>query len=113
VLRRQALGDGMMETLIFLHIPARRPRAEATPDGVMARQRDKIERCLDALETEADTLAGEGANVGTLAVGCALGWLDYAFPDWTWRDGHRRLARWYDAFARRPSMTATAPLRPR
>lgn len=110
VLRRQALGDGMMEALIFLHVPARRPRGVDTPEAVMARQRDKAACGLDALEGDANALTREGANVGTLAAGCALGWLDFAFAEWHWRADHPRLAAWYADFAARPSMAETAPV---
>jgi glutathione S-transferase len=111
VLRRQALGDGMMEALIFLHVPARRPRGHDTPEPIMARQRDKVIRGLDALEGDAGAIIADGVTVGTLSVGCALGWLDFAFPDWDWRAGHLRLAAWYTDFAARPSMAETAPVR--
>ncbi len=111
VLRRQALGDGMMEALIFLHVPARRPRGVDTPEPVMARQHDKVMRGLHALEGDADAMASEGATVGTLSVGCALGWLDFAFPDWDWRADHPQLATWYTDFAARPSMAETQPVR--
>jgi glutathione S-transferase len=77
----------------------------------MARQRDKVMRGLDALEGDADAITADGATVGTLSIGCALGWLDFAFPDWDWRVGHPRLAAWHTDFAARPSMAETAPVR--
>ena len=62
------------------------------------------------LEGDANALTREGANVGTLAAGCALGWLDFAFAEWHWRADHPRLAAWYADFAARPSMAETAPV---
>ena len=107
VLRRQALGDGLMESLIFLAVPARRPEGEATAAPILARQREKVDQALDALEKETAEMEREGASVGCLAVACGLGWLDFRFPEWDWRGARPHLAAWYDVFAGRPSMTTT------
>jgi glutathione S-transferase len=107
VLRRQALGDGLMESLIFTGVAARRPDGEATAAPVIARQREKIDQTLDALENETGEMEREGASVGCLAVACGLNWLNYRFADWDWRKTRPRLAAWYDVFAQRPSMTET------
>ncbi len=109
VLRRQALGDGLMEALIFLGVPVRRPDGAATATPVLEQQKSKVDMGLDVLEKEAPAMEREGANVGTLAVACALGWLEYRFPDWNWRNGRPALAAWYTVFSQRPSMTETAP----
>ncbi|KAF0119995.1 MAG: glutathione S-transferase, partial [Xanthobacteraceae bacterium] len=49
-------------------------------------------------------------DIGTIAVGVSLGYLDFRFPDIGWRQGNERLAEWYARFAERPSMKATAPV---
>lgn len=49
-------------------------------------------------------------DIGTIAAGVSLGYLDFRFPDIGWRSGHARLAAWYAGFAERPSMKATAPV---
>ncbi|MCA0317809.1 MAG: glutathione S-transferase [Proteobacteria bacterium] len=56
---------------------------------------------IDHLENKVD--------IGTIAVGCALGYLDFRFPDIGWRNGNDRLAAWYAKFSERPSMKQTAP----
>jgi glutathione S-transferase len=48
-------------------------------------------------------------DMGQVAVGCALGYLDFRHADRPWRDQHPALAAWYDRFAERPAMRATAP----
>jgi glutathione S-transferase len=112
VLRRQALGDGLMESLIFIGVPARRPDGEGTATPLIERQREKVEQTLDALENETGEMEREGASIGCLAVACGLNWLNFRFPDWDWRKTRPRLAAWYDVFAQRPSMTETRLTRP-
>ena len=55
---------------------------------------------------------GQFAVLGVLAasIGCALGYLDFRFPDKIdWRARAPGLAAWYADFAKRPSMLKTRP----
>ena len=72
------------------------------------RQQAKVEAGLDALEREAGGF-GKDTTIDQIAVACALGYLDFRFAADRWRDRRPALARWYDAFAQRPSMLATGP----
>jgi len=47
--------------------------------------------------------------LGTIALGCALGYLDFRYDDFGWRERHPSMARWYEQFAARESMTKTRP----
>jgi glutathione S-transferase len=68
----------------------------------------KVRNGLDALETEADSF-GDAVDIGTITIGCALGYLDFRFASEEWRKGHPKLAAWYEKFSARPSMRETAP----
>src|SRR5262249_45688403 len=104
-LRRQALGDGLMElSVLRLGEQARPP--EARSEAHLAAYRLKIAKTLDALELEAEGLAGSIA-IGHIAVGCALAHLDFRLASETWRTGRPNLAAWQADFARRSSMRAT------
>jgi glutathione S-transferase len=107
VLRLQALADGILDSAVDRVKETRRPEGKQW-DGLHERRRNGIERTLDLLESEASNLAGE-ANIGNIALGCALGYLDLRFPEENWRSGRSQLAAWYEKFSARPSMTATAP----
>ena len=48
-------------------------------------------------------------DMGHIAMGCALGYLDFRHPDKAWRAGRDALAGWEAGFAQRPAMQATAP----
>jgi hypothetical protein len=76
----------------------------------MARTEANILRTVDALNAEAR--AGKlpaQASIGTLSVACALGYLDFRFPKLDWRKGRAALAKWFEAFSKRPSIARTAP----
>jgi glutathione S-transferase len=42
-------------------------------------------------------------------VGCALGYLDFRFPDLDWRGPHPNLGKLYDKLMTRPSFAETRP----
>ena len=87
----------------------RRPPEQQNP-GRLAEYVRSVTQTLDALEADAAGL--DGVNLGTLTIGCALGYLDFRYPDEPWRTGRPALAAWYDGFARRPSMLQTVPKAP-
>ena len=70
-------------------------------------QKQKFRRGLDALERETGSL--EAVDIGTLAIACALGYLDFRYPDENWRSARPRLAAWFEQFGQRPAIAQTAP----
>ncbi len=109
-LRRQALGDGMMDAAVSRLLEGKRPPGERS-EAWAGRQKLVIERALDGLEEEADELSGP-IGIGHIAIGCALGYLDLRFADDNWRARRTVLADWFDGINRRPSMTGTVPKDP-
>ena len=109
-LRLQALADGVLDAAVGCVLEGRRPESERSATFV-DHQKGKILRGLDVLEAEASGL-GNALDIGTLAVGCALGYLDFRFADTDWRAGRPTLAAWYQGHAKRPSMAASAPRDP-
>ncbi len=105
VLRRQALGDGFLEVLILRLVERARPE-ETQSESHLAAHRLKTAATLDRIEAEGVGPV-EQTDVGHIAIGCALGYLDFRFAADNWRAGHQKLAAWYADFARRPSMQAT------
>jgi hypothetical protein len=47
--------------------------------------------------------------MGQIAIGCALGYVDFRHGARDWRAGNPDLAAWFDAFDSRPAMMHTAP----
>ncbi|MBO0763317.1 MAG: glutathione S-transferase N-terminal domain-containing protein [Hyphomicrobiaceae bacterium] len=104
-LRRQALGDGLMEFNVFRVTELRRSK-EAQSEGHLAAIRLKTALVLDRLEAEGPDPVVQ-PDIGHIAIGCALSHLDFRFSADAWRGGRPRLSAWYAAFAERPSMRAT------
>ena len=63
---------------------------------------------LAELEQRVGELAGR-IDLGTIAIGCALGYLDLRYASMSWRDRHPATAAWYAELAQRESMAATRP----
>ncbi len=104
--RRQALADGILDAAVNTRYETfLRPGELRWPDWVDG-QLEKIRRGLDMLEGES---LGDGVDIGTISVACALGYLDFRYPDERWRDSRPKLAAWFEKFAARPSMGETLP----
>jgi glutathione S-transferase len=107
-LRRQALADGILDAAILVRYElALRPEDKRWPDWIDGQMR-KIRQSLAALEADAKHFAAE-PTIGEIAIGCALGYLDFRFASEDWRKGHPALAEFDAAFAARPAMLATRP----
>lgn len=96
-LKLQALADAMLDAALLQVYEVRyRPEARRHPDWV-AWQGAKVARALEALEAAPPADPGR-ADVGRIALACALGYLDLRF-DGRWRADHPALVAWLDAFA--------------
>ena len=104
-LKLQALGDGILDAAVPCRGEQAKPN-EAARDALIARYKAAMARTVDALE---DDLPGTGVDIGSIAVGCALGYLDFRYGAEPWRPGHPKLTAWYEAFAKHPALAATAP----
>ncbi|KAG0771713.1 hypothetical protein G6F22_016255 [Rhizopus arrhizus] len=99
------MADGMMgAALLARYETALRPEALRW-DGWVDGQLGKVRDGLALVEKHAASLEGR-LDIGVITIGCALGYLDFRFPDLNWRDGHPATAAWYEAFSQRPSMQA-------
>ena len=105
-LRRQALGDGMMDFLLVWLSERSRPAPQQLPE-LIAACRTKLTTVLDALEREAPSLAATPLGIAHIAIGCALGYADFRFNDEAWRTGRPHLAAWAETIHARPSFQAT------
>ena len=105
-LRRQAEGDGIMDAGVLARYETFvRPEEHRWSEWIEG-QKQKFRRALDTLEAEA---LDDTVDIGTIAIGCALGYLDFRYPDEGWRETRPRLEAWFEGFAARPSMARTAP----
>ncbi len=110
VLRLQALSDGILDASVLCFLELKRAE-ELRSDDWLTLQRNTIQRGLDALESE--VTAWEGAlNLGQIAAGCALAYMDLRFADEDWRPQRSALSAWFEQFSARTSVASTKPPQP-
>jgi glutathione S-transferase len=107
----EALADGILDAAVTVRLERLRP-IELQSEDWIARQWRKVHLGLAALSEklgESPYCAGNNYTLADVAVGCAVGWLAFRFPDIAWRDDYANLARLYDKLSERQSFKDTVP----
>lgn len=109
----EALADGVLDAGIMVRIERTQRPAEKQSDAWVDRQLGKIRNGLSSMAMalgDAPFCAGSHLSLADVAVGSALGWLAFRFPEINWRDDHTNLARLFDKLSERPSFKETVPV---
>jgi glutathione S-transferase len=110
----ESLADGVLDAAILARLEqtwnGRKDgeRSQAWID----RQLKKIDASLGAIATglaDKPYCTGIHLSLADIAVGCALGYLEFRFPDIEWRSEHSNLARLADKLNARQSFVDTRP----
>lgn len=105
----EATADGIAEAAVLMRYEEHvRPEATRSPEWVAA-QWAKIDRALTAVEERWMSHLAGPVDMGQIALGCALGYLDFRHAARDWRGGRPALSEWWRGFQARPSLQATAP----
>jgi glutathione S-transferase len=107
-LKQQAMADGILDAAVGLRRELQNPR-DAARDAWIARQQAAIGRTLDELEQDPPH---EALDIGSIAVACALGYLDFRFGGEPWRPAHPSLTAWFAAFEKNAPIARTVPREP-
>jgi glutathione S-transferase len=106
----EATGHGITEAAVLMVYETRvRPEDRRFPDWVEG-QWDKVARALDAIEGRWMAHLAGPLDMGQIAVGCALGYLDFRHEARSWRTGRPALGAWFGGFGERAAMVATRPV---
>ena len=105
----EATGDGILDAALLMVYEGRIRPEELRFGPWVEGQWAKVDRALDALETRWVAHLQGPLDAGQIAVGCALGYLDFRHHVRDWRNGRPRLAGWFAGFDARASMRATVP----
>ena len=112
----EALADGLCDAALLA-------RLEATWGGRNSEQRSQawIDRQMRAIHNALKAMSqglgdksfchGNHFTLADVAVGCALGYLDYRFAHIDWRASYPNLNKLYDKLSARPSFVESAPPR--
>lgn len=110
----EALADGLMDAAILARLEQTwngRTELQRSPAWV-TRQMDKVHACVKAMGKglgDRAWAAGSHYTLADVAVGCALGYLDFRFAHIDWRSEHVNLAKLYEKLMQRQSFVETAP----
>ena len=110
VRQMEALADGIMDAGLASVRELARPAAQQSEAEVL-RQREKIARSLDALEGYlADgTLKADTLNLATIAIACAIGYLNFRRIAPGWCVDRPRLVKLAETLFLRESFARTEP----
>ena len=111
----EALADGLLDAAITARLEANWPgRSEAERSQAwIDRHLGKVHGSLAAMSQglgDKPYCCGTHLNLSDLAVGCALGYLDFRFPHIGWREDYANLAVLQEKLAQRPSFMESSPL---
>ncbi|MBX9871896.1 MAG: glutathione S-transferase N-terminal domain-containing protein [Burkholderiaceae bacterium] len=110
----EALADGLMDAALLARMEAVWPKRteEQRSQAWIDRQLGKIDASLQAMSRglgDKPFCAGIHFSLADVAVGSALGYLDFRFPQVAWRDAHPNLVRLQDKLMQRASFTDSLP----
>jgi glutathione S-transferase len=106
----EATADGILDAALAMVYEGRIRPEDLRYTPWVEGQWAKIDRALDALETRWIAHLNGPLDMGQIAVGCALGYLDFRLGARHWRMNRPHLAEWEDNFVRRDAMQATVPV---
>ena len=101
-LRVNALANGMLESAQLARFESARPEEVRYAKWSDA-QLGKVGRGFTWLDANLPA----DADMGAIAVACAIGWLDFRFPELNWRADAPRLAQWFERFSARQTFINT------
>ena len=113
-LRQMVTGDGMFDATTNLRVESWRDK-EVWNHYYMQRERTKILRCLNQMETDAAGFDRDDFHIGHICFAGGLSYLELRNPiretvlepgddDFEWREGRPKLAAWYASILSRPSI---------
>jgi len=111
----EALADGLLDAAILARLEATwggRTEAQRSQAWI-DRQLGKIDASLVAMSRglgDKPYCSGIHLSLADIAVGCAVGYLDFRFPDIQWRTTYPNLVRLHDKLMLRPSFAGTVPV---
>jgi glutathione S-transferase len=111
----EALGDGVLDAAVAWRLEENWPgRADGERSSAwVERQKGKVKASLKAMDHGLGSkpfCCGIHFSLADIAVGCALGYLDFRFADQVdWRSQHDNLARLAEKLAQRQSFIDTLP----
>lgn len=111
----EALADGVLDAgvLVFLEKLLRKPEQQS--QDWIDRQMTKVHAGIKQMSidlAEKPFCSGNHYSLSDVAVGCALGWLNFRFPEINWRGDYPNLGKLFDKLSERATFKDTIPVLP-
>lgn len=108
-LTRQALADGLLDAALLTRYEFTARPVEHQWQGWADAQINKIVAALGEIERQVADFSREPDDIGLIAIGCGLGYLDFRLSALDWRTRHPLTADWFATIDAHPAMMATRP----
>ena len=108
----EALADGIVDAAILARLETTQRPPEKQSSQWIDRQMGKVKAGIAAMSRGLGDKAwcnGHAYTLADIAVGCALGYIDFRFGSIDWRGQYPNLARLYEKLAARPSFAESQP----
>jgi glutathione S-transferase len=110
----EALADGVMDAGVLARLEAtwahrkKGERSQAWIDRQLRKVNDGVKSMSQGLGDK-PYCSGIHLSLSDIAVGCALGWIEFRFPEIGWRAEYPNLGKLMDKLMQRPSFADTRP----
>ena len=110
----EALADGLLDAALLARMENVWPHrtTEQKSQAWIQRQLDKISEALRAMSqglADKPYCSGAHLSLSDIAVGCAVGYLDFRFSNIDWRGAYPNLDKLYAKLMQRPSFVDSLP----
>ena len=111
----EALADGLLDASILARLEAtwagrtEAQRSQAWIDRQLGKVHDSL-KAMSAGLGDKPYCSGIHLSLADIAVGSALGYLDFRFPEINWRDDHANLAKLQEKLMQKQSFIDTIPV---
>ncbi|KWR75655.1 glutathione S-transferase family protein [Cupriavidus sp. IDO] len=110
----EALADGLLDAALLARLEHTQREPHERSERWVQRQLGKIDAALAAMSNglaDRPFCTGNHYSLADIAVGCALSYLDFRFPEIPWRERHPNLVAFEEKMAKRQSFIDTEPPR--
>jgi glutathione S-transferase len=108
----EALADGVLDASILARLEKTWRPSNEQSQAWYDRQLDKVETSLQAMSNglgDQDWCYGQKFSLADIAVGCALGYLVFRFPELKWQKEFKNLHQLYLKLMERPAFKESLP----
>jgi glutathione S-transferase len=107
----EALADGLQDAAIAMLLEGKRVKSQQSTEWIQ-RQARKVDAALASMSKSLGKnpwCYGKNFSLADVAVGGALGYLEFRFPENNWKGTYPNLRAHYEKLMQRPSFQLTAP----